>query len=508
MSSEVGSRIAKNSTFNVLRTLIAVPILLLITPYIVRHLGKEEFGVWALVNVVSSYAQLSDFGITESLIKFVAEFKAKGETLRLNQLLNTALTAYFFLAIIFFSLFVTFLPFIVERVLSIPPALSEKALYVFTVAILLFVINLMMGVFGSLILGFQRMGYSNAISLCSTLLLAVGTVVFLHQGYGLKGLIYNNAIVSAFVICSNALVARRLFPAMRLNPFRYCTRETLAQIFSFSWKVQVSNMTQLLIFQLDRVLLSHYVGLTAVGYYEVANRIASQVRGVVASMFSPMVPAASALQAGDESERVSGLYRRSFKYMAMVDIPLALLVVALAHPFVMAWMGSGYETSAVTMQLLMGSYMLNLLTGPGAFILSGINKPEIGMRSSVIAGMTNLVLCLYLVQSVGYYGVIIAVFISLMTSSVYFVWMLHKNIPGLSWRLYPRTMFRPMLLAGLLGGGLLTIPANYLASFPLLCLVGAIYLALVFLGFFLGEYLDEFDKGLLMKFFPGKGLRA
>ena len=84
MSSEVGSRIAKNSIFNLIRTIIAVPVMLSITPYIIRHLGKEEFGLWALVGVISSYAQLSDFGITESLIKFIAEFKARGESQRLN----------------------------------------------------------------------------------------------------------------------------------------------------------------------------------------------------------------------------------------------------------------------------------------------------------------------------------------------------------------------------------------------------------------------------------------
>ena len=152
--------------------------MLFITPYIIGRLGKEEFGIWALVSVVSSYAQLSDFGITESLIKFMAEFKARGETVRLNQLLNTAMTAYLFLGILFCSLFIALLPFVVERILNIPPALSAQALYLFTIAILLFFLNMLMGVFGSLILGFQRMGYSNAIALCSSLLTACGTSLF------------------------------------------------------------------------------------------------------------------------------------------------------------------------------------------------------------------------------------------------------------------------------------------------------------------------------------------
>jgi len=507
--SEAGSRIAKNSIYSMAKTVLAVPVTLLITPYIVIHLGKLEFGIWALVGVISSYAQLSDFGITESLIKYMAEFKAQGNNQRLNQLLNTAMVLYVAIGVVFCGFFIAVLPFIVDQVLRIPQPLSARAQYIFTIAIALFFLNMLMGVFGSLIVGFQRMGYSNAISLGSTLATAVGTVFALSHGYGLEGLIFNNALVTVFVIIANTIAAWHLFPELRINPFRYCSRGVLRQIFSFSWKIQISNITQLMIFQVDRVLLSHYVGLAAVSNYEIANRIAFQAKGLVASIFAPMLPAASTLYATDEKDRISGLYRRSFKYMALAAIPFALLVVALAHPFVRTWMGPGYETSAFTMQLLMLAYMLNLLTGPGSFILSGINKPHIGMWSSVFAGITNLLLCLFLVRTIGYYGVIIGIFISIVTSGIFFIWMVHRTIEGLDWRLYPRTLLRPIVLAVLLGGCLMSLDMTVaLGGYPLLCLLGAGYLALVLFGLMQGDYFDGFDRAMLAKIIPWKRARS
>ncbi len=507
MISQVGSRIAKNSIFNVVRTFLTVPITLIITPYTIYHLGQKEFGVWALVGVISSYAQLSDFGITESLIKFMAEFKAREETERLNQLINTAISIYFVLGITFGLLFIALMPLVVEKILSIPPDLSEKAIYVFVIAIILFFVNMLMGVFGSLIIGFQRMGYSNVISLSSTCLSAAGTVYFLGSGYGIKGLIYNNAINTAFIITANIIAAKHLFPSLKINPFRYFQRDILMIIFSFSWKVQISNITQLMIFQIDRVLLSHYVGLVAVSQYEIANRLASQVRGFVTSIFSPMVPAASTLHAIDDGERVTGLYRRSFKYMAIAAIPISILVIVLAHPFIRTWLGPDFETSAFTLQLLTFSYMFNLLTGPGCFILSGINKPQIGMRSSIMAGFTNVVLCLFFVPLIGYYGVILGISISIVTSGVYFIWMVHKNISGLSWRLYRQTLLRPFLLslvlAGVLGATDMIIP---LSGYYTLCLIGAVYMLLVMFGLFKGEYFDEFDRSIFAKLIPLKGV--
>lgn len=503
MSSEVGSIIAKNSVFNIIRTFITVPLTLVVTPYIIRKLGAEEFGIWALVGVISSYAQLSDFGMTESLIKFVAEYKAKDDRKRLNQVINTALVMYVLIGAFCCSLFFVSLPFIVSSVLMIPEGLQKTAISVFGIAIILFFVNMVMGVFGSLITGFQQMAYSNLINIFTVMLTAAGTFYFLSEGYGLKGLIINNALVAFVTIGCNVLVAWRIFPYLSLNPVSHFNREQLSSIFSFSWKVQISNMTQLMIFQIDRVLLSHYVGLHAVGTYEIANRIASQARGFIVSIFSPIIPAASALQAQNEDERVAGLYRRSFKYMCVIAVPFSALVIALAHPFIETWMGRGYETSAVTLQVLMFAYMLNVLTGPGSFILSGINKPHISMRSSVLAGILNLVLCVVLVKWYGYFGIVVGIFASILASGIYFITMVHKNIPGLSWNLYGQTLPRPLMLAIILGIPLAMIGKMIqVRGYVMLCLLAMCYVIPVVVGIWQGSYLDSFDRSLLRKFNP------
>ncbi|MBT0653787.1 oligosaccharide flippase family protein [Geobacter luticola] len=471
-------------------------------------MGKEEFGIWALVGVISSYAQLSDFGITESLIKFIAEYKAHDDTQRLNQLISTALVVYLLLSVVSCGIFIMVLPFVIEWMLSIPQVHQGKATHVFTIAIILFSINMLMGVFGSLIIGFQRMGYSNLIALTSTVITACGTVIFISHGYGLSGLIYNNAIVTVFVIVSNVFVTKRLFPRLKVNPFTYFSREILGKIFSFSWKVQVTNLTQLMVYQLDRVLLSHYIGLEAVSYYEVANRIATQARSFIASIFSPMVPAASALHATDEHEKVAALYRRSFKYMTMAAIPFSFLVIALAHPFVRTWMGTGYEVSALTMQLLMAAYMVALMTGPGAFILNGINKPQISMKSSVVAGVMNLVLCLTLVQWLGYYGIIIGILISIFVSGIYFIWNAHRNIQNLTWDMYTQSILRPFFTALCAGLALLVLDVIYpLTGYVVLSIVGILYSVAVGVAMSSGKYLDDFDRLTIMKLNPLKVIR-
>jgi O-antigen/teichoic acid export membrane protein len=502
MSYEISIRIAKNSLYNLIRIVVAIPLTLIITPYIIVHLGKEEFGIWALVGVISSYAQLSDFGVTESLIKFMAEDHAHQDAERLNHLVNTALVVYLLLSLLCIIVALVILPFIVNTILNIPEALQHKAMQVFTVSIMLFCVNMTIGIFGALITGFQRLDLSNMISLFASVISACGVFYFLSKGYGLYGLIYNNIIITIVVATFNIFISRKLFPQLLINPMIYSRMIAVRRIFQFSWKIQVSNISQLMIFQVDRILLSHYVGLAAVSNYEIANRLASQARMLIASLFSPLLPAASALHATDEHDRVLKLYRRSFKYMSTAAIPLSFLIIALAHPFIRTWMGPGYDTSAYTLQLLMIAFAVNLLTGPGGWILNGINKPHIGMRSSLMAGTVNILLCLTLVRYYGYYGVVASISLSLITSALYFTWMLQRNIDGMDWSVYKESLMKPLLFSGILMLAVLFLDVFTLKGFGILVCIGSLYAVLVAALLRASGYFDEFDRALFAKVNP------
>lgn len=475
--------------------------MLIITPYVLGQLGKEEFGIWALVSVITSYAQLSDFGMTESLIRFTAEYKAREDALALNRLLNTAMTAYVVIGSAFVGIFYLALPFVIENILNIPASLFERAGEVFFLAVVLFFFSMIMGVFSSLIVGFQCMGQSNFISLVATVLTAAGTFYFLSQGYGLRGLVYNNAVITLVTGGANLFIAWRLFPALRINPYRYFRYKMLKTIFAFSWKVQVSILSQLFVYQIDRILLSRYLGLSTVTTYEVANRIATQARTFLASIFTPIIPAASTLHAQDDSTRLIGLYNRSFKYLAVTAIPFSFLVISLAHPFVRTWLGDGFEKTAVTIQFLMAAYLVNLVPGPGSFVLTGMNKPEITMKASVLAGGINLVACVILVQSIGYYGVIIGVTTSLLVSAAYFLRELHRNIPQLRWRLYGDAMIKPAVISSMLSIFLLVAQSYFaLSGYGALVLTGFLYLLLYVITICsMKGYLDEYDRALFLK---------
>ena len=502
MASDLAPRLARNAGYHALRSVIALAALLLVTPFIIGVVGTEQYGVWALAGVVTTCLQLGDFGIGESLVKYAAEYHAVRDSARLNRMVNTALVTYLGLALLLGGALLLTMPGIAAALLHIPAPLLEEAVLIFRLAVIIFFFNMVMGIFSALVTATQQLGYTTAISIASTLLGVVGTFSFLLMGYGLRGLMATNAIVAVFVAVCSALAAWRLHPQLRLNPVKWLDREMFRQIFGYSWKVQVANLSQLLIFQVDRILLSRYLGLEAVAFYEIGSSFALYARTFALALFSPLLPAVSELHARREHELLAGLYRRALKFMAMSAIPFGLMVVGLAHPFMQAWMGEGFGLAATTLQLLLPLYLLHALTAPGAYILNGINRPEIAMRGAILAGVGNLLLCFVLVRSVGYFGLIAGIGVALLLAAAYLFKMIHRYLPEVGTAVYRGSFVRPLLFA---------LPAAALLHFGFAALgiaglLPVILAAAIFLGgmallLWRGSYLDAFEREVLVGVF-------
>jgi O-antigen/teichoic acid export membrane protein len=503
VASDIAPRLARNSVYYAIKSVVALAAMLLVTPYVLNTVGKAQYGVWALAGVLTSYAQLSDFGITESLVKYASEYHEKQDIFNLNRLVNTALVFLLLLAAIIGGIIFLALPFITKAILNIPEYFQAEALIIFRMSILIFLVNIVFGVFMTLIISSQQIGYTCFINVSSTVVGVIGTVTFLKMGWGLRGLVATNCIVAAFTGLLSIYFAFRLFPELRLGFRKWVDRPMFRQIFSFSWKVQTTSISQLLIFQIDRILLSRYLGLEAVAYYEVGSNIAFYAKTFLNVLFAPLVPAVSALQASDGYAIITGLYNRSFKFLVMLAVPFCLLAAALANPFIRMWMGDGFALSALTLQLLMPAYLLNILIGPGVFILNGMARPEIAMRAALTAGILNLALCFVLVKTVGYFGLILGITISLIVSTLYFATMFHQVLPEVGWDMYRRALLKPMICsipaALLLYGADRYLDLSHIGS---LLVASLVYAVLVVTLLFKVKYLDDFEEKIFFGAIP------
>jgi len=405
MPSEKTAKIARNSLSGLARYLITLPVTFFITPYILRMLGPGQFGIWALVGVLGSFIQLSDFGVGVTLIKYVAEIYATGDIVRLNTLVSTAAVLYVIFAAITVVPLVLFRSQIATSIFRVPGELVDLAARVLGWAALIYGCRIILSLYSSVLTGLQRMDVTNFLALVYMGVNAIGVYLALKMGLGLPGLVIASGIATLGLGFFSWGATRLTLPNLSLNPTRYSKNEAKT-IFSYGWPVQISNFAGLGLDPLNKIILTNIAGVGSVANYEVAARVSNQARGIFAQAILPLLPAASELQTTHGRAAITRVYEKVWRYLWIFAFPGYLFIFILAKPFIVAWLGSGYPDAAYALQVLIVAQWVSLVVTPLYLMLQGIGLVRQTMLISVETGVLSAVLSLLLGWIYGFQGVV------------------------------------------------------------------------------------------------------
>ena len=93
------AQFAVNAAANYGRMLVQIATLAVLTPYIIGHIGRDDFGLWSLVISALGFLSLLDLGFGTGVVKYVAECHGSGDTERRNRILSTLTAVYLAIAV-------------------------------------------------------------------------------------------------------------------------------------------------------------------------------------------------------------------------------------------------------------------------------------------------------------------------------------------------------------------------------------------------------------------------
>lgn len=504
MTQSINKIIARNSIFNTGAFFVRFLVVFAITPYTINKLGTTLFGVWVLIAVITSYAQLSDFGVGRTVIKYVSELDGTRDFEGMNEVINTAMAIYIILGSIAGIILLLFSSFFVSVVFDIPPELYDVALFVYVGVVLIFVMNLIFSVVTSLLNGLQRMDVTSSVSSVSALCSAVGVFIVLELDYGLRGLVLKNGLVSLLTIVTNVWLAKKVLPSMRINPLR-ASRARFTAIFSFSANVQVGYIVRLLLDPLNKILLSHYLALNYVVFYEVAMRVINLTVAFLRRLVTPIFPAGSQLYAREGSAGVVALYLKSMRYLVVIAVPVFSMLMLVSHPFIRVWLGQGYNISSLSIQIFGIPWLISTLAVPSYLLIQSVGWPSLAMYAMIIYGAANLILGYTMIAAFGYYGLIagnsIAVAMFGCVSILFFHWKMELPVVETLKTIVNRAMLVNGVVAVIVGVLIWYLGADSLGD--LMIAVAVFFLAYV-IGILRSGWINTDDMAIMVNILPAK----
>jgi O-antigen/teichoic acid export membrane protein len=231
---------------------------------------------------------------------------------------------------------------------------------------------------------------------------SVATVTLLDLGF--YALVSVHAAVGLANVAFAAFLVRRFWrPTLSFD--RGLARQVVADGFPLAAVIVLG----LLHFKLDAVLLSLLRSPADVGVYTVAYRFLEQslvLPGVFMAAVFPLLAAAV------RGEGAADVIRKSFSFLLVVGIPLALALVVLADPLVALVAGEGFGAAAVPLRILAPALVFTFVNAVFASLLIALNRQRALILVS-LGGLTlNVLANLYAIPRFGYVGAAVTTVVS------------------------------------------------------------------------------------------------
>lgn len=373
-----------NAAMSVTQIVVIGVVLFILYRFLLNTIGVEQLGIWSLVLATTSVTQIANFGLSGSVIKFVAKYVARREDEAVSSVIQTAA-----LCVAAFGSCVLLVGYPIAKWvlgLVIENEYLPLALSILPYAFLALWSMVITGIFQAGLDGYQRIDLRSLLLMGGAILNLLLCFVFAPT-YGLIGVAYARVLVNVLILIGSWLLLKRCLPILPVLPYRW-NKGLFREIIGYGINFQVISVTAMLYDPITKALLSKFGGLSMVGYYEMANTMVRQFRALIVSANQVLVPAIADLKE-KTPEKIQSVYSNSYQLLFYLALPLYSFIVICAPIISELWIGH-YESVFVLFAILLTiGWFLNNLAGPAYFVYLGIGELRWNVISHITIGLLN-----------------------------------------------------------------------------------------------------------------------
>ena len=517
----------------------AVPFLLLmiVTPILLRALGREQYGVLILLNLIPQIAGQLDLGLSTAATRGFTQHSARADDAGAHRLLREATTLLVgwgaILGIVFYLLHASIadalnfnavvpddskLYWVIA--LSIPLSLANSAALVPLRALERYgVIARIQVVVGITFWSTCAWWAPRGGTLTEFTLLAAITVVCATIAFHFAARSNSRPQAVATDPLPNIAPGTLRDGPLPSDPVRIeGTSERLPEPLHSGWLLRpflklgagafVAQASSLATYHADKLLVSALISPAAAGGYAICTSIANKILLVVASGATFTFPRAARLHAEGESERVAATYAFATRISVLIAAALAVPLIALAPGFLSIWIAPDFAAEyGWAFRLLTLGYAITATSVVASNVAVGIGEVALPAAFALLGGTLTLVSVALLAPRYGVTGAACAAVIG-MTQSLVFNDLIAKRV-GPSARVASWPLVWRILVLAVPIAFVMAQTSHLVSSWPVLFALGGLALAL-FVGswmFTFGREDRDLVEQLVRRVFPSAAAR-
>ena len=382
----------KGSAATSIGTIVAMVLQFLSILIITRQITKEEFGIYVLIIVISTFLDtVSSLALEQSLVKFIssAEDLERRSTLIPTLIIRILLIVVAVILVVLFGNSLMFL-------------FSFTATEFLYVIIILFILSSFRGLFYNLLQGMNLFKRYTSVQIITSVIrvLLLFVVIYIHE-LTLKNVLLVEIIVATFtVLLQIALIPYREIFHWDVN------LKNIKRIIQFSIPLYFNGITYFIQTQVNILLISGYLNPVSIAEYDVAGKIPQASAKGFQSFIIVFYPNLSRLFSKGEDSTAHKLINKSLFTFSIAINFLLLISFLFNKEIILLLFSERYVDSSFAFSFLMVAFYLSAMSNIMGYSLVSAGLPTATFKANIAVGAINLVGAFLMIPLLGFMGAV------------------------------------------------------------------------------------------------------
>lgn len=406
---------------------------ILVTPYVIKALGNQEYGLYTLIGAFVGYLSVLDLGLNNAIIRYVAQYRVQKDEKSQENFLATSLIIYCAIAVLLTvlgSLFYFNLDYFFSKSLTIEELHKAKIMLIILVFNIAF--TLPGGAFTGICSGYEKFIFPRILSILKVIIRTITLIFILHFGSNSIGVVVLDTIVNlVFILTTIWYTFFKLKVKIKLHQWDF---SFVKEIFKYSFWIFLFALVYQFQWRTGQVILGSTTNTTIVAIFGVGVMLGvyfTTFGNIINSLLLPKAVQAVYNNVSNEVLTDQMIKVGRISYLLLIYVFGAFLLTG--QDFIKLWIGELYLPAYWIALSIMAVYIIPIAQGYSHAILDAKKMLRFKSLNFFFFSIIGAFLGYFLSKKFGMYGMILglvsAVVVLQIVMNVYYQLKLKLNMP-------------------------------------------------------------------------------
>lgn len=472
---------------------------LLYTPFMLRMMGKSEYGLYSIAASIVAYLTILDLGFGSAIVRYTAKFRAEGKLEEQYKMFGMFFLLYCGIGLI--ALLAGGVLYLnAENMFDASMTANELART--KVILLLMVFNLAItfpfSLFGSIITAYEQFVFQKVIVIARIVLNTVTMIVLLNLGYKAIAMVVVTTLFNVLTLglnfwyCKHYLKIKLIFAKFQWG--------FLKEVSIYSFWIFLNVIIDRIYWSTGQFVLGAYAGTAVVAVFAIAIQLEHMYMSFSTAISGVFLPRVTAMTVRDtDGKAISDLFIKTGRIQYCVMILVLTGFFLFGRQFIHLWAGDGYDDAYFIAMLFFVPLTVPLIQNLGITILQARNQMKFRSLVYLAISLLSLGAQIPLSKYYGGIGCAIAIAAALTLGQIIIMNVYYQTRQGINIVKFWLEIAKMSIIPAILTVATYYVLQHFVLDSVIKLVAGIVLYMVVYLPLFFTLSMNAYERNLILK---------